>query len=95
MNRAELIERLVNKIHQHEVKMVDKAVKSTLKLIIETLKVSERVEIRDFGVFTTKKMEAKLARNPRNGVIVSVPAKRKVHFKPGKILRAKVNHEGN
>ena len=47
-----------------------------------------RIEIRDFGVFAVKKTSAKpKARNPRTGEIVYVPAHRKTHFKPGKLLK--------
>jgi len=47
-----------------------------------------RIEIRNFGVLKVKKMKAKLrARNPKTGEIFHVPAHRKAHFKPGKILK--------
>lgn len=47
-----------------------------------------RIEIRNFGVFEVKLTKAKpKARNPRTGEQIVVPARRKTHFKPGKILR--------
>ncbi|MFC1561447.1 HU family DNA-binding protein [candidate division KSB1 bacterium] len=47
-----------------------------------------RIEIRDFGVFEVKKTNPKPnARNPRTGSIIHVPARRKTHFKAGKILK--------
>ena len=47
-----------------------------------------RIEIRDFGVFEVKKTKAKpKARNPKTGEIIYVPARRKTHFKAGKLLR--------
>ena len=47
-----------------------------------------RIEIRGFVSWTVKEMEAKpSARNPRTGEIVYVPARRRVSFKPGKILK--------
>ena len=47
-----------------------------------------RIEIRDFGVFEIKRTKAKpKARNPRSGEIIFVPARRKTHFKAGKIIK--------
>ncbi|MEZ4763182.1 MAG: HU family DNA-binding protein [Calditrichia bacterium] len=47
-----------------------------------------RIEIRDFGVFEVKETKPKpKARNPRTGDIIYVPARRKTHFKPGKLLK--------
>jgi integration host factor subunit beta len=47
-----------------------------------------RIEIRNFGVFEVKLTKAKpKARNPRTGEQIVVPARRKTHFKPGKLLR--------
>ncbi|MCY7360624.1 MAG: integration host factor subunit beta [Ignavibacteria bacterium] len=47
-----------------------------------------RIEIRDFGVFEVKKTKPKpKARNIKTGEFVYVPGRRKIHFKPGKILK--------
>ena len=47
-----------------------------------------RIEIRNFGVFTVKPTKAKpRARNPRTNEELYVPAHKKTHFKPGKIIK--------
>ena len=47
-----------------------------------------RIEIRDFGVFEVKTTKPKpKARNPKTGEIIFVPARRKTHFKAGKLLK--------
>ena len=47
-----------------------------------------RIEVRNFGVFEIKPTKAKpRARNPRTNEEVFVPAHKKSHFKPGKILK--------
>ena len=47
-----------------------------------------RIEIRNFGVFEVKPTKAKpKARNPRTNEVVYVPARKKTHFKPGKLLK--------
>ncbi|MEE8341218.1 MAG: HU family DNA-binding protein [Candidatus Neomarinimicrobiota bacterium] len=48
-----------------------------------------RIEVRNFGVFEIKPTKAKpRARNPRTNEEVFVPAHKKSHFKPGKILKS-------
>jgi integration host factor subunit beta len=80
-----------------EVKLMGKKV--TKKLIVDSLFDSMRelimsadpiirIEIRDFGVFEVKKTKPKpKARNLKTGEFVFVPGRRKMHFKPGKILK--------
>jgi integration host factor subunit beta len=47
-----------------------------------------RIELRDFGVFEVKETKSKpKARNPQTGEVIFVPARKKTHFKPGKVLR--------
>ncbi|MBO6537747.1 MAG: integration host factor subunit beta [Balneolaceae bacterium] len=48
-----------------------------------------RIEIRDFGVFEVKETKAKpKARNPKTNEVIYVPAHRKTHFKPSKLLKS-------
>ena len=47
-----------------------------------------RIEVRGFGVLETKATKPKpAARNPRTGEVVYVPARRKTHFRPGRVLK--------
>ena len=47
-----------------------------------------RIEIRNFGVLEVKPTKAKPnARNPQTNQEIFVPAHKKTHFKPGKILK--------
>jgi integration host factor subunit beta len=68
-------------------KIVD-GVFNTLREIMSNADDEVRIEIRDFGVFEVKKTKPKpKARNPRTGEIIYVPARRKTHFKAGKLLK--------
>ncbi|MFC1564513.1 HU family DNA-binding protein [candidate division KSB1 bacterium] len=61
---------------------------NTMREIMMNADSEVRIEIRDFGVFEVKKTNPKPnARNPRTGEVIYVPARRKTHFKPGKILK--------
>ncbi len=61
---------------------------NTLREIMVGEDVELRIEIRDFGVFEVKKTKPKpKARNPKTNEVIYVPARRKTHFKPGKLLK--------
>lgn len=65
-------------------KMVDSLFSAMRDSLIE----GNRIEIRGFGVFQVKDTRPKpAARNPRTGEIIYVPARRKTHFKPGRLLK--------
>jgi len=54
----------------------------------ETLIEGNRIEVREFGVLEVKDTKPKpAARNPRIGEVVYVPARRKTHFKLGRVLK--------
>ena len=68
--------------------LASKMVNSIFKAMRESLINGDRIEIRGFGVFQVKNTKPKpAARNPRTGEIIYVPARRKTHFKPGKLLK--------
>ena len=66
-------------------------VEAVLVAIRETMMDADptcRIELRDFGVFEVKKTKAKpRARNPKTNEEIYVPAHRKTHFKPSKLLK--------
>lgn len=52
-------------------------------------RLNTRVEIRNFGTFAVKPARAKpRARNPRTNEEIYVPAHKKTHFRPGKLLKS-------
>ena len=68
--------------------LASQMVDSIFKAMRESLINGDRIEIRGFGVFQVKNTKPKpAARNPRTGEIIYVPARRKTHFKPGKLLK--------
>ena len=65
-----------------------KVVDSLFVAMRDSLINGNRIEIRGFGVFQVKNTRPKpAARNPRTGEIIYVPARRKTHFKPGRLLK--------
>ena len=69
-------------------KMVDVVFEAMRESLID----GRRIEIRGFGVFQVKETRPKpAARNPRTGQIIYVPARRKTHFRPGKLLKEELH----
>jgi integration host factor subunit beta len=86
MTKKQLIERISDrtKIKRSDVR---RAVQEFLDQIIAELKKGNRLEFRDFGVFEVKERAARVAQNPKTLARVSVPAKRTVKFKVGRLMR--------
>jgi integration host factor subunit beta len=64
-----------------------------LKEIKNTLKRGERVELRGFGIFSSKIQKARISRNPKTGEKINTPAKKTIHFKMSKEMFKKLNDE--
>jgi integration host factor subunit beta len=65
-------------------------VQRVLDGITEPLLNDGRIKLRNFGVFEVRKRKPRIARNPRTGENVSVPAKLVVTFKPGLEMEERV-----
>lgn len=65
-------------------------VQSFLDVVSESLANGERIELRDFGVFTPRDRAARKARNPKTGAVVDVPATKTVAFKLGKEFKQRL-----
>ena len=76
MNKSDLINKIANLNHSIYQKDANKIVNVFFDTISKALSKNERVELRGFGVFDVKKREARIARNPKNGEAVAVPAKK-------------------
>jgi integration host factor subunit beta len=91
MIKSELIQLISSKQPHLSHDDVSATVTLIINKLINKLTNGGRVEIRGFGAFSLKQRKARLGRNPRTGVMVSVPPKHAVYFKPGAILRERVN----
>lgn len=79
------------KIVEEKIYLTEKIVDGVFTALREFMEEADpeiRIEIRDFGVFEVKTTKPKpKARNPKTGEIIYVPARRKTHFKAGKLLK--------
>ena len=70
--------------------LIQQVVDALLNEITETLAQGQGIEFRNFGVFKIKNRKERIGRNPRTGETVSIPPKKIVYFKVGKILKERV-----
>jgi len=93
VTRSELISRLRDKKPDLTVEEIDQAVREVLDFMANSLAQGKRIEIRGFGSFDLVSQKARIGRNPKTGEPVEIPPKYKVHFKPGKELKNRVQQE--
>jgi DNA-binding protein HU-beta len=60
------------------------AVDAALGFIIDAVSHDVNVQVIGFGTFARRSSAARVGRNPKNGEPLTIPAKRKIIFKPGK-----------
>jgi integration host factor subunit beta len=89
--KSELVRALNEKLPELQVKDVELALNCILGQLASAIVQGERVEIRGFGSFNLHHRPPRIARNPKTGEAINLPAKVALHFKPGKEMRDRVN----
>ena len=89
VTKRDLVRRIASET-KAPTEMVRKVVQKFLDDLIDELASGKRLEFRDFGVFEVVRRKPRVARNPRTGEAIDVPAKTVVHFKQGRIMRERV-----
>ena len=90
VTKKELIDRISERGSQKRV-VVKRIIQSFLDEIIEELGRGNRLEFRDFGVFESKQRAARVAQNPKTLERVTVPSKRTVKFKTGRLMKLRLH----
>ena len=86
MNKQALAEMVQGKLGGTKVQ-AEEIVESILGTIVDSLKKGEEVSIAGFGIFSVKARAARMARNPKTGAQVSVPATKVPKFRAAKGLK--------
>ena len=94
MIRSELVLRLAEMNPHLPVRAVEATVDAILSRIEAALIQGDRVELRNFGAFSTRHREAGPKRNPRTGAIVEKGERTAIHFKPSRSMQARINLAG-
>ena len=94
MTKAELIDE-VSRVVEMTRKDSEVIVEAIFDSVVRALHSGDKIEIRGFGSFRTRRRQPRVGRNPKTGARVEVPAKRIPYFKPSKELKDLVNHDVN
>jgi DNA-binding protein HU-beta len=94
MNKEELVSTIANDTNLTK-KDINTVLDSTLKSIQSALVNSEKVTLVGFGTFEPKDRAAREGRNPKNGDVIHIPAKKVAVFRVGKSLAEAVMSSGN
>ena len=89
MNKGELIAKIAET--GLSKKDSETALNAVLDVIAESMAKGEKVQLIRFGTFEAKNRPARVARNPRTGASVKIPACKAPAFKAGKALKDAVN----
>ncbi|MDF7799837.1 integration host factor subunit beta [Verrucomicrobia bacterium S94] len=93
MTKRDLVMRIADEtgLIQQDVYAV---IQKSLDYIVEALENDDTVEFRNFGVFEVRERKQRIGRNPNKPEnVVTIPARKVVKFKPGKIMRERITGE--
>jgi len=93
MTKRDLVMRIADEtgLIQQDVYAV---IQKSLDYIVEALEQDDTVEFRNFGVFEVRERKKRIGRNPNKPEnVVTIPARKVVKFKPGKIMRERITGE--
>ncbi len=91
--KSKIIDNLSDNFPNFFKKDLTKLVDIILLKIEDSLKKSERVELRDIFTLETKVQKARVSRNPKTKETVQVPEKKTIQFKMSKKWFKKLNNE--
>ena len=91
MTKSELIDQLSRDQHHLSPGDIESSINSILRHMSQSLIDGDRIEIRGFGSIGLRYRAPRIGRNPKTGEAVRVDEKYVQHFKPGRMLRERVN----
>ena len=91
MKKSEFILLLSKNLENYNEIDINLSVDLIQKVIVESLKKRNRVEIRGFGSFCIRDRKSIRARNPISGESVELPKRSLPFFRASKLLNQRVN----
>jgi integration host factor subunit beta len=92
VTKKELVDRVAERTKTNRV-VVKQIIQEFLDGVIAEIGDGNRLEFREFGVFEVVQRAARMAQNPKTLEPVQVPAKRAVKFKPGRMMKIKLQND--
>ena len=91
--KSKLLKQLSKNYPNFLKKDLEKLINIILNEMKQALKRGERVELRGFGILSSKVQKARISRNPKTGEKVNTPKKKTINFKVAKDLFKKINEK--
>ena len=91
MNKSDLTSKIFKNLSFLKKQDVDEASTILIEKISSSLQEKDRVEIRGFGIFSTRKRASRIGRNPKTGSAIIVHSKFYLYFRPAKALKLELN----
>ena len=91
MNKSDLLVKLKTKKDLFAEEDLESSINIILQFISITLEEVNRVEIRNFGTFSTRKRQKRISRNPKTGTSVLIEPKNHPYFRASKNLKESLN----
>lgn len=91
MNKAELIEAIAQRAGTQKLQ-AKQMLEAYIDIVTETMAKNEEIVLVGFGTIFPHPQTERLARNPKTGIPVMIPARTTVKFKPGKYLLNAINN---
>ena len=89
MTKNELARELAEELEMPRRQVVD-IIDALLDKFTDVLKSGDKVQLTPFGQFKVRDRAARIARNPKTGEPIKVPAKRVLKFIAGRVLKEAV-----
>lgn len=90
MKKSEIIEK-ISCVMNVDRKSAKEAIFAITDTISKHILKGDRIELRGFGVFGTKKMPERSSRNPKTGEQKNIGEKYKSYFRASKKLKEEIN----
>ena len=91
MNKSDLVKKLSSKENSLYEEDVEMSVSLIINLITDSLKNSNRIEVRNFGTFSVRHRSQRVSRNPKTGASILVDSKLHPYFRASKYLKESLN----
>lgn len=89
MNKAEIINNIA-RVAKLTHSQAHASLCAFLKTATQVLKRGDKIKLVDFGTFTLNKRAMRTGRHPKDGSLITIPARKIVRFKAsGKLLKIK------
>ena len=91
MKKSDLISSLSQNLEDYNEIDINFSADLIQKVIIESLRKRNRVEIRGFGSFCIRDRKSIRARNPKSGESIELPKRSIPYFRASKLLKQRIN----